>query len=69
MTDGRNGEMGEVGGAVDDAVQNLFGSVDVGTVFSEPIERGDDLIVLAAAWERAGGFGFGLFSSTLDLLG
>lgn len=37
----------------------LFGEVSPSTVFSEPIRVGDDLVITAAAWERAGGFGFG----------
>lgn len=37
----------------------VFGEATPSTVFSEPIEAGDDLVITAAAWERAGGFGFG----------
>ncbi len=37
----------------------LFGTADPEQVFSSPIEVGDDLIIMAAAWDRAGGFGWG----------
>lgn len=40
-------------------MQDLFGHADPTMVFSEPRQYGDDLIITAAAWERAGGFGFG----------
>jgi hypothetical protein len=38
---------------------SLFGEASPATVFSPPHRHGDDLIVTAAAWERAGGFGWG----------
>ena len=37
----------------------LFGPADPGAVFSDPVPFGSDLIITAASWERAGGFGFG----------
>ncbi len=37
----------------------LFGEASPGTVFSTPHEHGGDLVIMAASWERAGGFGFG----------
>ena len=40
-------------------MESLFGSADPTMVFSEPQAYGDDLVITAAAWERAGGFGFG----------
>ena len=42
-----------------DALSALFGEASPGTVFSAPERVGDDIIVTAVAWERAGGFGFG----------
>ena len=41
------------------ALTGLFGEASPSTLFSEPIQHGDDLVVTAVAWERAGGFGFG----------
>lgn len=42
-----------------EALNAIFGDADPSTVFSEPIEVGEDVIITAAAWDRAGGFGFG----------
>lgn len=42
-----------------DALNAVFGEASPGTVFSTPERVGDDLVVTAVAWERAGGFGFG----------
>lgn len=42
-----------------DALKAVFGEASPDTVFSTPERVGDDLIVTAVAWERAGGFGFG----------
>ena len=44
---------------IGDALTGLFGEASPSALFSEPIKHGDDLIVTAVAWERAGGFGFG----------
>jgi uncharacterized spore protein YtfJ len=44
---------------IGEALTGLFGEASPSTLFSEPEARGDDLIVTAVAWERAGGFGFG----------
>ena len=44
---------------VGDALTALFGEASTSTVFSEPQQHGEDLIITAASWERAGGFGFG----------
>jgi uncharacterized spore protein YtfJ len=46
------------------ALGNLFGEPSTETVFSEPQRVGDDLVIVAAAWERAGGFGFGSGTGT-----
>lgn len=37
----------------------VFGPASPAAVFSEPERLGDDLVITAASWERAGGFGFG----------
>lgn len=42
-----------------DALKTLFGEATPATVFSPPTQVGDDLVITAVAWERAGGFGFG----------
>lgn len=42
-----------------DALTAVFGEAAPGTVFSEPTQVGDALVITAVAWERAGGFGFG----------
>jgi uncharacterized spore protein YtfJ len=42
-----------------DLLTRIFGEASPNTLFSEPTQVGDDLIITASAWERAGGFGFG----------
>lgn len=42
-----------------DALTAIFGEASPGTVFSAPERVGEDLVITAVAWERAGGFGFG----------
>ena len=37
----------------------VFGEASTSALFSTPKQSGDDLIIVAGAWERAGGFGFG----------
>ena len=49
-----------------EALTAVFGEAVPGTVFSEPIEVGDSLVITAVAWERAGGFGFGAGEGTSD---
>jgi uncharacterized spore protein YtfJ len=48
-----------VAARIGDALTGLFGEASPSTLFSEPIQHADDLVVTAVAWERAGGFGFG----------
>ncbi len=48
-----------VAARIGDALTGLFGEASPSTLFSEPIQHGDDFVVTAVAWERAGGFGFG----------
>jgi uncharacterized spore protein YtfJ len=45
--------------AISDSLTRLFGEASPTTLFSEPVKQGDDMIITAVAWERAGGFGFG----------
>jgi uncharacterized spore protein YtfJ len=42
-----------------DGLSTIFGDASPTSVFSSPEKVGDDVIIMAAAWERAGGFGFG----------
>jgi uncharacterized spore protein YtfJ len=42
-----------------EALASILGDASPGTVFSEPVAVGNDLVITAAAWERGGGFGFG----------
>ena len=48
-----------VAASIGEALTGLFGEASPSTLFSDPIQHGDDLVVTAVAWERAGGFGFG----------
>ena len=47
------------GSAVADLLDRFFGDASPNTVFSAPARVGDDVVITAAAWERAGGFGLG----------
>ena len=49
----------DAGSKAVEALAALLGEATPGTVFSEPVTVGSDLIITAAAWERGGGFGFG----------
>lgn len=49
----------DVGTKAVEALATLLGEPSPGTVFSEPVVLGNDLVITAAAWERGGGFGFG----------
>ena len=42
-----------------ESLTRIFGEASPSTLFSEPIQNGDSLVITAVAWERAGGFGFG----------
>ena len=52
--------------SVADSLNAVFGEAKLSTVFTLPESVGDDVIVLAAAWERAGGFGFGSGNALVD---
>ena len=58
MTD-FTGSIKDVGTSAVEALGTLLGEPSPGTVFSEPVTVGNDLVITAAAWERGGGFGFG----------
>jgi uncharacterized spore protein YtfJ len=47
-----------------DALTRVFGEAAPSTLFSEPIQSGDSLVITAVAWERAGGFGLGAGQGT-----
>jgi uncharacterized spore protein YtfJ len=49
-----------------ESLNAVFGEAKPSTVFSEPESVGADLVVMAAAWERAGGFGFGSGYGSVD---
>jgi uncharacterized spore protein YtfJ len=59
MADDREMSTETIASRIGDALTGLFGEASPGTLFSEPVQHGDDIIVTAVAWERAGGFGFG----------
>lgn len=54
-----NQEQQSVAGDITRGMQSFFGDASPDTVFSEPHAVGDSIIITAASWERAGGFGFG----------
>ena len=65
MTEADQGnELEQVTGQVIEGVAAIFGEASPDAVFSRPEEVGADFVILAAAWERAGGFGFGGGRST-----
>lgn len=49
----------KVSAGMAESLTRIFGEASPNTVFSEPIQSGDDIVITAVAWERAGGFGFG----------
>lgn len=53
------GSMQDVGSKAVEALSTILGDASPGTVFSEPVAVGNDLVITAAAWERGGGFGLG----------
>ena len=60
MSDATRDSMPErISGRVRETLQALFGDASVSAMFSEPVHVGEDVIITAASWERAGGFGFG----------
>lgn len=65
MSDG----MGDIGDRIDQSLERLFGEASTNTVFSAPEAVGDDLVIVASAWERAGGFGYGAGSGSSESTG
>ncbi len=59
MTDINEVDMESLSSSISEALTGLFGAASPETLFSVPARAGDDLIINAVAWERAGGFGFG----------
>ena len=49
----------DAGAKTAEALATILGDASPGTVYSEPVAVGNDLVITAAAWERGGGFGFG----------
>ncbi len=60
----RGDDLEQVSGQVIEGLASIFGEASPDAVFSRPEEVGEDFVITAAAWERAGGFGFGGGSST-----
>jgi uncharacterized spore protein YtfJ len=54
-----NDDNSDLGNRITESLKNIFGDAPPASVFSAPEKVGDDVIIMAAAWERAGGFGFG----------
>ncbi len=46
-------------GRMAESLEAVFGLASPATIFSAPERLGDDLVITASSWERAGGFGFG----------
>jgi len=59
----------DIGERIDRSLEKLFGEASTNTVFSAPEAVGDDLVIFASAWERAGGFGYGAGSGTSESTG
>jgi hypothetical protein len=57
-------DLEQVSGQVIEGLASIFGEASPDAVFSRPEVVGEDFVITAAAWERAGGFGFGGGSST-----
>lgn len=66
MTSDNEGDIPNTAEPTADALTAVFGEAAPSTVFSEPIQVGDDFVITAVAWERAGGFGFGGGEGTND---
>lgn len=49
----------DIAASIADGLTRLFGEASPSALFSEPVEKGEDTIMTAVAWERAGGFGYG----------
>ncbi len=65
MTEADQGdELEQVSGQVIEGLASIFGEASPDAVFSRPEQVGEDFVITAAAWERAGGFGFGGGSGT-----
>ncbi len=65
MTEADQGnELEQVSGRVIEGLASIFGEASPDAVFSRPEQMGEDFVITAAAWERAGGFGFGGGSGT-----
>jgi uncharacterized spore protein YtfJ len=59
MTDSRRDGTESVTSRISNALTGIFGEASPASLLSSPTQVGDDLIITAVAWERAGGFGFG----------
>ncbi len=59
MSEGHGVNTDSVVGRISETLTGIFGEASPETLFSSPTKVGDDLVITAVAWERAGGFGFG----------
>ncbi|HEU4319125.1 MAG TPA: spore germination protein GerW family protein [Acidimicrobiia bacterium] len=59
----------DIGDRIDRSLERLFGETSPNTVFSAPEAIGDDLVIVASAWERTGGFGYGAGSGNSESTG
>ena len=54
-----NQNINDVGERTERLLARFFGEASPSMVFSSPERVGEDVVITAAAWERAGGFGWG----------
>lgn len=59
MTEGNDVSAETLVARISETLTGIIGDSSPETVFSSPTQVGDDLVITAVAWERAGGFGFG----------
>lgn len=60
MTDeATDNDVDRTASGVSDGLSRLFPDASISNVFSKPEQIGDEVVITAAAWERAGGFGLG----------
>lgn len=59
MSDPDPSDLSKLSGRMVDALEAIFGPASTDAVFSRPEHVGEEVVITAAAWERAGGFGLG----------
>ena len=58
--------LGAVGRQTQTLLTQFFGEASPATVFSQPEQVGEDVVITAAAWDRVGGFGWGAGGGEAD---